>query len=45
MSIVIVRATVSVHRLVGVLMTAGLPFSSPMAIGVAEIPYMVGVTI
>ena len=38
MSIVKVRASVSVQRLLTVLMTAELPFSSAMAIGVAVTP-------
>ena len=38
MSIVTVRARVSVQRLLTVLMTALLPFSSAIAIGVAVTP-------
>ena len=45
MSTVIERARRSVQRLSTVVMSAVLPFSSASAIGVAEMPNMVGVTI
>src|SRR5712664_3831404 len=45
MSTVIERARRSVQRLLTVVMSAVLPFSSARAIGVAEIPNRVGVTI
>ena len=45
MSIVSERASRSVQRLSIVSMIAALPFSSASAIGVAETPYIVGVTI